>query len=80
MIDRGDIRAALRSAVLGERESALDMASTLDPSRHDRKIDRETKTFTLKLQRFLGDMPEDVTVNELIEAIGDVEDEDDDAV
>lgn len=80
MIDRDDVRAALRSAVLGERESNLDQASTLDPGRHDRRIDREVASFTLKLKRFLGDMPEDWTISELIEAIGDVEDEDDDAV
>lgn len=75
MIDCDDVRAALRSAVLGERESNLDQASTFDPGRHDRRIDREIASFALKLQRFLGDMPEDWTINELIDIVGEVEDE-----
>lgn len=73
MIDPAEVQDALRSAVLGGRENAFDQASTLNPERHERQINRETAAFKAKLLRFLGDMPEDALALELIEMLEDGE-------
>lgn len=83
-MDSSDIQEALLTAVSGELERERGYFLTNAAiNRQNAKINREAATFRKRVFRFLGEMPEDWTIMDVIDALeGDregevMEDEDD---
>lgn len=76
-MDAYDIQEALLSAVTGEMDREWDhMPSSKAVARQQSKNKRDAALFRNRVIRFLGEMPEDWTIMELIDALeGDREGE-----